>query len=389
IDATVPQFSKLRYNQIVKDISPMIKKVRWNPLEVSFVPISGLEGDNIIERSTKLSWYEGPTLLEALNKISVPKRPAEKSLRLPVQDVYKVDGIGIILVGRVETGTLKPDMKVCFAPAEVTKPLIAEVKYVLRHCVPMKESIPGEIVEMHVTGVPMRELKRGFVASNSKGDRAWEAGSFTSLIHVLDQGICNGYEAVIHCHTSYSPVRFARILSTVDEERGLKEIEKEPDVLKKGDTALVLMTPLKPVVVETFSEYPPLGRFAVTDTGRLIAVGKVLKVDKFMATRKQTLQIELDEVNCKLRNLKVEIKLCRCDINKLGKNLTEVEMKPQLELIDGQIKGLMIEKKKRGTTKSKSASNRMIQDFVRQKEKLKSPSSSEIEDPTKLDAYLE
>ena len=76
-------------------------------LQVNFVPISGFQGDNMIERSTNLPWYKGPTLLEALDAIDPPKRPSDKPLRLPLQDVYKIGGIGTVPVGRVETGVIK------------------------------------------------------------------------------------------------------------------------------------------------------------------------------------------------------------------------------------------------------------------------------------------
>lgn len=76
-------------------------------LQVNFVPISGFQGDNMIERSTNMSWYKGPILLEALDLIDPPKRPTDKPLRLPLQDVYKIGGIGTVPVGRVETGVIK------------------------------------------------------------------------------------------------------------------------------------------------------------------------------------------------------------------------------------------------------------------------------------------
>ncbi|KAK7826583.1 elongation factor 1-alpha [Quercus suber] len=121
MDATTPKYSKARYDEIVKEVSSYLKKVGYNPDKIPFVPISGFEGDNMIERSTNLDWYKGPTLLEALDQINEPKRPSDKPLRLPLQDVYKIGGIGTVPVGRVETDIIKPGMVVTFGPTGLTK----------------------------------------------------------------------------------------------------------------------------------------------------------------------------------------------------------------------------------------------------------------------------
>lgn len=110
-------------------MSDFLKKIGYKPADIPFIPISGWNGDNMLERSPNLTWYKGPTLLDALNSIIPPKRPTDKPLRLPLQDVYKIGGIGTVPVGRVETGVLKPGMTVTFAPVNVT----TEVKSVEMH----------------------------------------------------------------------------------------------------------------------------------------------------------------------------------------------------------------------------------------------------------------
>jgi len=132
MDLTEPAYSEVRFNEIKNEVSSFIKKIGYQPESVVFVPISGWHGDNMIEASTNMPWYKGwsierkegnasgKTLLEAIDAIIPPTRPIEKPLRLPIQDVYKIGGIGTVPVGRVETGVLKPNMVVSFAPSNVT-----------------------------------------------------------------------------------------------------------------------------------------------------------------------------------------------------------------------------------------------------------------------------
>ena len=283
-DKTV-NFSQARYDEIAKEVGAYLKKVGYNVEKVRFVPISGWNGDNMIEKSDNMPWYKGPTLLEALDMLDPPSRPLDKPLRLPLQDVYKIGGIGTVPVGRVETGILKPGDVVTFAPVGIT----TEVKSIEMHHESLPEAIPGDNVGFNVKNISVKDIRRGNVCSNSKNDPAKEAEWFQAQVIVLNHPgqISNGYTPVLDCHTSHIACKFAEIESKIDRRSG-KELEKEPKFVKSGDAAMVKMVPSKPMCVESFTEYPPLGRFAVRDMRQTVAVGVIKKVEKKDASGKVT-----------------------------------------------------------------------------------------------------
>jgi len=285
MDATEPKYSQKRYDEIVKEVSSYIKKVGYNPAKVTFVPISGFQGDNMIEKSTNMAWYKGNTLLEALDNIDPPKRPSDKPLRLPLQDVYKIGGIGTVPVGRVETGVLKPGMVVTFAPSALS----TEVKSVEMHHESLPEAGPGDNVGFNVKNVSVKELKRGYVASDSKNDPAKETDTFVAQVIIMNHPgqISSGYAPVLDCHTAHIAVKFAEITTKIDRRSG-KELEALPKFVKNGDAAYVKMQPTKPMCVEPFTQYPPLGRFAVRDMRQTVAVGVIKSVEKKEAAGKVT-----------------------------------------------------------------------------------------------------
>jgi elongation factor 1-alpha len=228
-------------------------------------------------RETKAGSTKGVTLLDAIDAIEPPSRPTDKPLRLPLQDVYKIGGIGTVPVGRVETGIIKAGMVVTFAPTNVT----TEVKSVEMHHEQLEHGKPGDNVGFNVKNVSVKDIRRGNVASDSKNDPAKEAASFTAQIIIINHPgqISAGYAPVLDCHTAHIACKFEELLEKIDRRTG-KSIEQNPKSVKSGDTAIVKLVPSKPMCVETYSEYPPLGRFAVRDMRQTVAVGVIRSVDK-------------------------------------------------------------------------------------------------------------
>jgi len=281
MDEKTVNYNEARFEEIKKETAAYIKKVGYNPDKVNFVPISGWNGDNMLERSPHMSWYKGPILIEALDLVQEPKRPSNLALRLPLQDVYKIGGIGTVPVGRVETGVLRPGMVVTFAPGNVS----TEVKSVEMHHEALTEANPGDNVGFNVKGLSVKDIKRGNVCGDSKNDPPQETADFVAQVIVLNHPgeIHAGYSPVLDCHTAHIACKFAELLSKIDRRTG-KEMEKDPKALKSGDASMIRLVPSKPMVVETFNEYPPLGRFAVRDMRQTVAVGVIKEVTKKTAS---------------------------------------------------------------------------------------------------------
>jgi len=292
MDNTEPPYSEARFNEITKEVGQSMKKVGYKINQCAFVPISGWHGDNMVEKTENMPWYKGwtrdsvdgkkltgITLKDAINKITAPTRPVEIPLRLPLQDVYKISGIGTVPVGRVETGKLTPGMICTFAPPDVT----TEVKSVEMHHQDLQEAVPGDNVGFNVKSISIKDIKRGNVASNKDDHPAKKTLNFKAQVIVLNHPgeIQAGYTPVLDCHTAHVACKFEVLEEKIDRRSG-KTLEENPKCVKSGDSAMVRMIPQKPMCVEKFSEYAPLGRFAVRDMRQTVAVGiiKETTVDK-------------------------------------------------------------------------------------------------------------
>jgi elongation factor 1-alpha len=263
------KYDEKKFNALKDDISALIKTVGYKPSEINFIPISAFEGDNITTKSENTPWYKGPSLVESLGELKSPDKPTKLPLRVPVQDVYSITGVGTVPVGRVETGIMKKADTVTFEPAGVS----GEVKSIEMHHEVLEQAEPGDNVGFNVRGVGKNDIKRGDVAGHSKSAPT-VAKEFTAQIVVLQHPgvITVGYTPVFHCHTAQVACTFMELQKKLDPATGQVK-EENPDFLKTGDAAYVVVKPTKPMVIEKIKEIPHMGRFAIRDMGQTVAAG--------------------------------------------------------------------------------------------------------------------
>jgi len=278
MDEKTVNYSEQRYTEIAKEVESFLKKTGYKTETVPIIPMSGWMGDNMIEKSDNMPWWKGPTLLGALDLIKPPKRPTDKPLRIPLQDVYKIGGIGTVPVGRVETGIIKPGESVKFAPTALKA---TEVKSIEMHHQSIPQAEPGDNIGFNVKNIAVNELRRGFVSGHEKLEPPTQCENFQAQVIILNHPgeITNGYSPVLDCHTAHIACKFKMIETKLDKRSG-KELEKEPKSIKKDDAAIVILEPTKPMVVESYEKFPPLGRFAVRDMRQTVAVGVIKAVTK-------------------------------------------------------------------------------------------------------------
>ncbi len=272
-DQTV-NYTEERYKECRKEMESLLKVVGYDTSKIQFIPVSGWLGDNLVKLSAKMAWYKGPTLIETLNGFQEPPKPTDKPLRIPVQDVYSITGIGTVPVGRVETGILKVGENIVFMPANVR----GECKDIETHHTKIPEAIPGDNIGFNVRGIAKTDVHRGDVAGHSAKPPT-VANEFVGQIIVVfhPTAIAAGYTPVMHAHTATTSATFTELMQKIDARSGQVTQEK-PDFLKTGDAALVKIRPLRPLALEAYSEIPQLGRFAIRDMGSTVTVGVVKEV---------------------------------------------------------------------------------------------------------------
>lgn len=282
MDDQLVNFTKERFEEVKGIVDHLLKSVGYDTKKIKFIPTSGWKGDNLTKKSENMKWYDGPTLLEALDDFAEPEKPITKPLRIPIQDVYSITGAGTVPVGRVETGKMKPNDKIIVMPDGA----VGEVKSIETHHTQMPEALAGDNIGFNVRGIDKKQIKRGDVVGTPDNPPS-VAKEFKAQIIVIfhPTALAPGYTPVLHAHTAQVAATITEFVAKIDPRSG-QTVEEKPKFLKSGDSAIVKIRPVRPLCIETFKEFPELGRFALRDMGTTIAAGIVQEItEKFTAEK--------------------------------------------------------------------------------------------------------
>lgn len=267
-------YDEAKFNAVKSDLNKLLTSIGYKLDDSAFIPVSAYVGDNLKEKSTRMPWYKGKTLLTAFDELKVPEKPVNKPLRVPIQDVYTITGVGTVPVGRVETGVMKPGMKIVFMPSGA----VGEIKTIEMHHEQLPQALPGDNIGFNVRGIGKNDAKRGDVLGTPDSPPT-VAEEFTAQIVVLQHpsAVTVGYTPVFHVHTAQVACTFTELVKKIDPKTG-GVLEEKPQFLKTGDVAVVKIKPTKLLVIESAKNFPQLGRFAIRDMGQTVAAGMVIDV---------------------------------------------------------------------------------------------------------------
>ena len=266
-------YSEEAYKRIKEMLTPLLQSVGFKVDEIPFVPIASLKGDNVIKKSENMPWWTGGTLLENMNNFKEPEKPVDLPLRLPIQDVYNITGIGVVPVGRVETGRMKVGDKIIAVPAREGRGVVGEVKSIEMHHEQVQVAEPGDNIGFNVRGIGKKDIARGDVIGHPDNPPT-VAEEFTAQIVILNHPtvVTTGYTPVFHIHTAQVACTFVELQKKLNPSTG-EVLEENPDFLRNGDVAIVKLRPVQATVIEKQSEIPQLSRFAIRDSGTTVAAG--------------------------------------------------------------------------------------------------------------------
>jgi len=288
-------FKEDGYNKVVERVQALIDGFVKSGLVskekvsgIKFIPVSGMTGDNLTVKSDKMSWYKGPTLMDALNDFKAPELPVDKPLRMPVQDVYAIKGVGTVPVGKIESGTLKVGEEVVFPISKKR----AKVQSIEMHHEQLQVAKPGDNIGFNVKGIARNEIKKGDVIGHPGKDEPKIVDTFIARTFVLKNlskpgasqptGMSKGYAPIIHLGQAAQACQIVdfKILKKSPQRKSLVATgEYDPShYLLQGDFAEITFQPFAPFICEKFADFPSLGRFAARDMGQTVAVGVITDV---------------------------------------------------------------------------------------------------------------
>lgn len=276
----IKNYDQKVFESVKNDVTMLLKSVGYNPANVQFLPEAAFPGENVVKKQTKMPWYTGPTLLEAINNLKQPEKPTQLPLRVPIQDVYNITGIGVVPVGRVETGVMKVGDKIIVVPGREGKGVRGEVKTIEMHHEQMQKAEPGDNIGFSVKGIGKKDIARGDVLGHDSNVPS-VATEFTAQIVVLNHPsvITVGYTPVFHVHTAQVACQIIEIQKKLNPATG-EVLQEKPDFIKNGDAAIVKIKPMQPLCIEKQKDIPQMARFAIRDSGSTVAAGMCIDLVK-------------------------------------------------------------------------------------------------------------
>jgi elongation factor 1-alpha len=265
------KFEEAAFNKAKADVEGLLKQVGYK--EVPFLAGAGFLGENVAKKSDKMPWYKGNTILEQLDKFPAPEKPTTLPLRMPIQDVYEITGIGVVPVGKIETGTMKPGQKIIIVPGRSGVGVAGEIKTIEAHHEQLPLGEAGDNVGVNIRGIGKKDVARGDVICDAASPIKI-VEEFTAQVAVINHPtvIAKGYTPVFHIHTAQIPCQFIELVGKIDPKTG-QISEEHPDFLKNGDVAIVKIKPIGNLVLETAEQNPYMARFAIRDAGVTVAAG--------------------------------------------------------------------------------------------------------------------
>ncbi|XP_011486155.1 eukaryotic peptide chain release factor GTP-binding subunit ERF3A isoform X2 [Oryzias latipes] len=271
-DPTV-NWSLDRYEECKEKLVPFLKKVGFNPKkDIHFMPCSGLTGANLKDPVPECLWYTGLPFIPHLDSLPNYNRSSDGPVRLPIVDKYK--DMGTVILGKLESGSISKAQQLVMMPNRHT----VEVLSLLSDDVETDDATPGENLKLRLKGIEEEEILPGFILCSP--DNLCHSGrTFDAQIVIIEHKsiICPGYNAVLHIHTCIEEVQITALICLVDKKTGDKS-KTRPRFVKQDQVCIARLRAAGVICLETFKDFPQMGRFTLRDEGKTIAIGKVLKL---------------------------------------------------------------------------------------------------------------
>lgn len=294
------QYQEDKFTEVKDEVKRMLVQVGWKKADVDasvpILPISGWQGDNLLKPSANMPWWKGATvkkpfsgetitvvtMLDAFNNyVEQPPRALDRPLRVPISNIYNIKGVGTVIAGRVEQGTLKPGDEIKFIPSSLLTESTGKVFSIEMHHQSVPSAGPGDNVGINVKGIDKDKMpKSGDVIILKSDASLGKVNKFTTQVQVLDHPgeLKVGYTPIGFVRTSHSPCKMVAINWKMGKETANQKVEN-PSSLKANEMAEIVMEPTQPIALDAFSKCEGLGRIAFMDGNSAIMLGRISKVE--------------------------------------------------------------------------------------------------------------